>query len=59
MAHSSPDLIVCTHFLPADLLSHLITVGAVRCPVWVQVTDFDLHRMWVHQHMAGYFAPNE
>ncbi|RJG16648.1 MGDG synthase family glycosyltransferase [Massilia cavernae] len=59
IAHSSPDLIVCTHFLPADLLSHLITVGAVRCPVWVQVTDFDLHRMWVHQHMAGYFAPNE
>jgi processive 1,2-diacylglycerol beta-glucosyltransferase len=29
------------------------------CPVWVQVTDFDLHRMWVHTHMAGYFAAND
>jgi processive 1,2-diacylglycerol beta-glucosyltransferase len=25
----------------------------------VQVTDFDLHSMWVHEHMAGYFAANE
>ncbi|MES3025314.1 MAG: glycosyltransferase [Pseudomonadota bacterium] len=55
----APDLIVCTHFLPAELLSHLLASGAVRCPVWVQVTDFDLHRMWVHAHMAGYFAPND
>ncbi|PWF49326.1 MGDG synthase family glycosyltransferase [Massilia glaciei] len=55
----APDLIVCTHFLPAELLSHLLASGAVRCPVWVQVTDFDLHRMWVHEHMAGYFAPND
>jgi processive 1,2-diacylglycerol beta-glucosyltransferase len=55
----APDLIVCTHFLPADILSQLIARGGLHCPVWVQVTDFDLHRIWVHEHMAGYFAPNE
>ena len=27
--------------------------------MWVQVTDFDLHRLWVHQGMAGYFAAND
>lgn len=54
-----PDLIICTHFLPAELLSRLIATGRVDCPVWVQVTDFDLHRMWVHDHMAGYFAPSD
>lgn len=59
VAQAAPDLIVCTHFLPADLLSQLINLGDLRCPVWVQVTDFDLHRMWVHPHMAGYFVPNE
>jgi processive 1,2-diacylglycerol beta-glucosyltransferase len=59
IAKSKPDFIVCTHFLPAEILSQLIADGAVTCPVWVQVTDFDLHRMWVHEHMAGYFAPNE
>lgn len=55
----APDLIGCTHFLPADILSQLIARGRLPCPVWVQVTDFDLHRNWVHEHMAGYFAPNE
>lgn len=55
----APDLIVCTHFLPADILSHLIARGSLQCPVWVQVTDFDLHRSWVHEHMAGYFVAND
>ena len=54
-----PDLIVCTHFLPADILSQLIARGGLQCPVWVQVTDFDLHGNWVHEHMAGYFVANE
>jgi processive 1,2-diacylglycerol beta-glucosyltransferase len=59
IAECQPDIIICTHFLPAEILSHLIAADRLRCPVWVQVTDFDLHRMWVHEHMAGYFAPNE
>jgi len=59
IAKSAPDVIICTHFLPAEILSQLIAAGRLRCPVWVQVTDFDLHRMWVHPHMAGYFAPNQ
>lgn len=54
-----PDAVVCTHFLPAELLSREKRKGNLDCPVWVQVTDFDLHRMWVHEHMAGYFAANE
>lgn len=59
IARSAPDAIICTHFLPAEILSQLIATGQLRCPVWVQVTDFDVHRMWVHKHMAGYFAPNQ
>jgi processive 1,2-diacylglycerol beta-glucosyltransferase len=54
-----PDAIICTHFLPAEILSALIRKGKFACPVWVQVTDFDLHRLWVQEHMAGYFAANE
>jgi processive 1,2-diacylglycerol beta-glucosyltransferase len=59
VAHRRPDLIICTHFLPAEMLSPLRGSGALTCPVWVQVTDFDLHQMWVHDHIAGYFAPND
>ena len=55
----SPDVIICTHFLPAEILSRRIAAGKLHCPVWVQVTDFDLHRMWVQEHITGYFAPSE
>jgi processive 1,2-diacylglycerol beta-glucosyltransferase len=54
-----PDVIICTHFLPAEILSRLTAKAGFSTPVWVQVTDFDLHRMWVHEHMAGYFAAND
>ena len=54
-----PDAVICTHFLPAEMLSQLIKKNLLSCPVWVQVTDFDLHRMWVHDGMAGYFVAND
>lgn len=55
----APDAIICTHFLPAEMLAHRMRRQRMDCPVWVQVTDFDLHRMWVQQGMAGYFAASE
>jgi processive 1,2-diacylglycerol beta-glucosyltransferase len=51
-----PDHVICTHFLPAQLLSRKIGKGAFKLPTWVQVTDFDVHRLWIHPHMQGYFA---
>lgn len=54
-----PDVIICTHFLPAEILARMIRKDDLDCPVWVQVTDFDLHRMWVQDHMAGYFAASD
>lgn len=50
----APDAIVCTHFLPAELLARRIARGTALPPVIVQVTDFDLHRLWVHEGLAGY-----
>ena len=52
----APDAIVCTHFLPAEMLMRQIRKGRVNVPVYLQVTDFDLHRMWVIPGMTGYFA---
>jgi processive 1,2-diacylglycerol beta-glucosyltransferase len=59
IAEFNPDAIICTHFLPAEMLSRLLRKGALDCPVWVQVTDFDLHRLWVHEGMVGYFVAND
>ncbi|MBH1984057.1 MAG: galactosyldiacylglycerol synthase [Burkholderiales bacterium] len=59
IAAFQPDAIICTHFLPAELLSRALRQEQLACPVWVQVTDFDLHRMWVHERMHGYFAATD
>jgi processive 1,2-diacylglycerol beta-glucosyltransferase len=55
----APDAIICTHFLPAELLSRRIRKQRPTAPVWVQVTDFDVHGLWLHEHMQGYFVANE
>lgn len=55
----NPDQIICTHFMPAELLIREIQQGRLDCPVWVQVTDFDLHSLWVQPQVHGYFAANE
>jgi processive 1,2-diacylglycerol beta-glucosyltransferase len=59
IASFAPDAIVCSHFLPAEILARLLRNARLSCPVWVQVTDFDLHRMWVQPHITGYFAAND
>ena len=52
-----PDAIVCTHFLPANVvLAHLGTAGP---PVFTVITDFDVHNIWVAEGIAGYFAGND
>jgi processive 1,2-diacylglycerol beta-glucosyltransferase len=55
----APQAIVCTHFLPAELLSRRIRTDHHCPPVWVQVTDFDVHGLWLHEHMQGYFVASE
>lgn len=55
----APDAVICTHFLPAEILMQRISKGDFHAPVWIQVTDFDLHRLWVMPRMAGYFTANE
>lgn len=55
----NPDHVICTHFLPAQLLARKIRKGTFNRPVWVQVTDFDVHALWLHERMNGYFAAHD
>ncbi len=59
IARFAPDAVVCTHFLPAELLMRERSRGRLACPVHVVVTDFDLHGMWVVPDMAGWFAASD
>jgi processive 1,2-diacylglycerol beta-glucosyltransferase len=54
-----PDLVVCTHFLPAEIISWLTAKERVSFPQAIVVTDFDIHAMWLCHHYAQYFVPIE
>jgi processive 1,2-diacylglycerol beta-glucosyltransferase len=51
-----PDIAVCTHFLPAEILSWLNTKERIRCPQAIVVTDFDVHAMWLCRQYEHYFV---
>jgi processive 1,2-diacylglycerol beta-glucosyltransferase len=54
-----PDLAICTHFLPSEILSWLKARERVRCPQAIVVTDFDVHAMWLCHHYEQYFVALE
>ena len=54
-----PDAVICTHFLPAELFARWKRKRKFSRPVWVVITDFDVHMLWVHRHMSGYCTANE
>jgi processive 1,2-diacylglycerol beta-glucosyltransferase len=54
-----PGAVICTHFLPAELLMRERNRGRIDCPVWLQITDYDLHNMWLVPGMTGYLAATD
>lgn len=51
-----PDLIVCTHFLPAEIVSWLKAKERLASRQVIVVTDFDVHAMWLVHHYERYFV---
>ena len=54
-----PDLIVCTHFLPAEIVSWLKAKERLASRQVIIVTDFDVHAMWLVHHYERYFVAVE
>ncbi len=51
-----PDMIVCTHFLPAEIVSWLKAKERIASRQAIVVTDFDVHAMWLCHHYEQYFV---
>jgi processive 1,2-diacylglycerol beta-glucosyltransferase len=51
-----PDLIVCTHFLPAEIVSWLKAKERLSSRQVIIVTDLDVHAMWLVHHYEHYFV---
>src|SRR5262245_49341977 len=55
--HSEPwDLVINTHFLPAEIIAALKKEKKIRTPQATVVTDFDTHRLWFNQPCERYFV---
>jgi processive 1,2-diacylglycerol beta-glucosyltransferase len=54
-----PDICVCTHFLPAEIISWLKAKRRIAARQAVVVTDFDVHAMWLCHHYEQYFVALE
>lgn len=50
------DLVINTHFLPAEIIASLRKKGKVSLPQATVTTDFETHRLWVNQPCERYFT---
>lgn len=51
-----PDITVCTHFMPAGIMSHLIAEHKIEAHLSIVVTDLDFHAMWLSRAFHRYFV---
>ena len=54
-----PHITVCTHFMPAGIMSHLIGQGKIDAHLSIVVTDMDVHAMWLSRVFHRYFVATD
>lgn len=54
-----PDMCICTHFMPADIIAHLIDRDRFSCHLSVVVTDYYAHATWLCPYVSRYFVAKE
>ncbi len=54
-----PDICLCTHFMPAGIISHLIGKGELQTNLSIVVTDYDFHAMWLARNFHRYFVARD
>jgi processive 1,2-diacylglycerol beta-glucosyltransferase len=53
------DLVINTHFLPAEIIASLRKKRRLDIPQVTVTTDFETHRLWVNQPCERYFTATE
>lgn len=53
------DLVINTHFLPAEIIAALRREDRLSVPQVTATTDFETHRLWVNQPCDHYFTATE
>jgi processive 1,2-diacylglycerol beta-glucosyltransferase len=53
------DIVINTHFLPAEIIAHLRKKEGLTLPQVTATTDFETHRLWVNQPCEHYFTATD
>ena len=59
VARFRPSAILCTHFLPVEILERLKREGQLRAPLFCVVTDFVAQGTWINSAVDCYFLASE
>jgi processive 1,2-diacylglycerol beta-glucosyltransferase len=51
-----PDVLICTHFLPAEHLNDAVKNRKYAAKYAVVITDYDVHWLWVQKNMDMFFV---
>jgi processive 1,2-diacylglycerol beta-glucosyltransferase len=54
-----PTVIVCTHFLPAQLVANLVLRGVIDARTAVVTTDYDFQGLWLTSAFHAFFVARE
>lgn len=54
-----PEIIICTHFLPMELLVQLKLRAKLTQPIYCVITDFAAHTFWTYTEIDGYFVATD
>lgn len=54
-----PRVIVCTHFLPVEVLSARKARAQLHQPLYCVLTDYAAHLFWAYRNVDGYFVATE
>lgn len=54
-----PAAVVCTHFLPVELLLRHKEAGRLPQPVYCVITDYVAHSFWLTSGLDGYFVATD
>lgn len=54
-----PDAVVCTHYFPAETIGAKRAKGKLDARVYVTLTDYDIHTMWIQDGVDRYFVATD
>lgn len=55
----APDIVVCTHFMPLELISSRLQHAKTDASLFCTVTDFAVHSLWILENVACYYVATE